>query len=855
MATSPYSRQLDELLPAMGAAEIPTRAQASTEWEKLCFEVGAPGRQAERRAVCAAMCARLGPQTARPARIWLLRQLERIGEDESVGPVAALLDERDGEIRDLARRVLQNIPGERSGQILRAALADATEPEWKVALLNTLGARRDSTVIPLYIRLADDQDPRVVRAAIAALGDTNKFETLDALGRLWDQHKELRPLIGDAMLRSAWRIQGRGAQKIAAYERLLATPDAPVQVTIGALSSLARFQGPAVLDRLLPILADPNAQPALRGAAANLAARLPGPRVAPGLLDVLGRCDTRGQVLVLGALAERADALARPAVTELLAAQDADVRLAAIQALAKLGDVSSWRPLAEIAAASDGTERDAVRRSVARLTAKGVDEALLAALPEAAPPIRGEMIRALAARRHQAAVPALLREARSPAADVAVAAFNALGELAAVADTPDLLAAAIAVRDEQACTAAEDAVAAVCNRVAEPEERARPVLAVYREAPPETRVSLMRVLGRVGGAAALEEIRKASASDDAALRDAAIRCLAKWPTAEVLDDLLALAKEAENKTHRVLALQGYVRLLGVPGDRQADTTAALYAGALELADRPEERKAVLGGLAGCYCRAALAMAEKYLDDEGLKAEAQSAAISIAAAIGPSYPDECRAVIQKVVAAEPSADLRKRANAALETIRKSAGYMVHWQVSGPYFKDELKGEKIVDEPFAPEAAVGAQPEAGAPTEGPGGTEITWEPLPTTNANEPWVFNLGSRYKGGERCVYARTAIYSAAPRRVRLEIGSDDAVKAWLNGTGVHEFRGPRSHTAFQDKVAVDLRAGWNTLLLKVIQYGGDWVFSAGLTADGAPLEGVRFAAEPPGASESTRLPE
>ena len=78
----------------------------------------------------------------------------------------------------------------------------------------------------------------------------------------------------------------------------------------------------------------------------------------------------------------------------------------------------------------------------------------------------------------------------------------------------------------------------------------------------------------------------------------------------------------------------------------------------------------------------------------------------------------------------------------------------------------------------------------------------------------------------------------------MQIGSDDGVKVWLNGTVVHDNNVFRGHTRAEDEVPVTLNEGDNTLMLKVVQGGGGWAFSCGLRAvGGGKLDGVSFRAE------------
>jgi len=74
-------------------------------------------------------------------------------------------------------------------------------------------------------------------------------------------------------------------------------------------------------------------------------------------------------------------------------------------------------------------------------------------------------------------------------------------------------------------------------------------------------------------------------------------------------------------------------------------------------------------------------------------------------------------------------------------------------------------------------------------------------------------------------YAWARIRMAEEKRVLLGIGSDDAVKVWLNGKLVHENWVQRPCTPDSDLVPVTFRKGRNDLVLKVQNVTGEWAFS------------------------------
>jgi hypothetical protein len=100
--------------------------------------------------------------------------------------------------------------------------------------------------------------------------------------------------------------------------------------------------------------------------------------------------------------------------------------------------------------------------------------------------------------------------------------------------------------------------------------------------------------------------------------------MADWPSPEPLKDLIELAMFDSDSTNIVLALRGYIKLLGVPANRSAAETVELLAKAMTLAQRIEEKKAVLSTLSRYPCKEALDYAERWKTIPGLSAEAESA---------------------------------------------------------------------------------------------------------------------------------------------------------------------------------------------------------------------------------------
>jgi hypothetical protein len=108
-------------------------------------------------------------------------------------------------------------------------------------------------------------------------------------------------------------------------------------------------------------------------------------------------------------------------------------------------------------------------------------------------------------------------------------------------------------------------------------------------------------------------------------------------------------------------------------------------------------------------------------------------------------------------------------------------------------------------------------------------------------EPFMVDLQQAIGGDNRAAYLRCRITSPKAQPARLELGSDDGVKAWLNGVLVHGNNASRPLTAWQDQADVELEAGENALMLKVINGGGNWGACARIVGrDGKDLPGLTF---------------
>ncbi len=569
--------------------------------------------------------------------------------------------------------------------------------------------------------------------------------------------------------------------------------------------------------------------PEMQTGAITIVREIPGEEVTRALAQELPKLSATAQVQLLSALADRGDATALPAVIKASQSENESVRIAGLKAIGQLGDASSVPLLAERAAKTRGTEQKAAQESLYRLRGQAVDQAILQGVPSASSGVKVELIRAIGERNVAGAVETLLKTARGEDRKVRVESFKVLKVVAKPDDLPALVNLLLGVKSDSDRNEAERMIAAVAHKVEDPNRQAAAVLAILpnvKDVP--NRASLLRVLGRIGDSSALPTLRTALTSREEEIRDAAIRALSEWPTAEPVPDLLKVAQTSENRVHKILALRGFVRLLGLANERSAEETIELYKKAMDLASDAPEKKRVLSGLASTKSLAALNMAAEYLDDLALHREAESAAVRIAQSIYGSYPQRTKEVLERVVQSTRNDTTREQAQQIIGRTERLDDYITAWQVSGPYTKEGVQGPELFDVVFAPEQE---------------GQEAKWRIVAAgTNEGRPWLIELekDAALAGENRVAYLRTRVSSPTEQKARLELGSDDGVKVWLNGELVHANNAIRPAEPGQDKAEVTLKEGWNPLLVKLTQGGGQWALCVRLrTPDGGKLDGLK----------------
>jgi hypothetical protein len=163
------------------------------------------------------------------------------------------------------------------------------------------------------------------------------------------------------------------------------------------------------------------------------------------------------------------------------------------------------------------------------------------------------------------------------------------------------------------------------------------------------------------------------------------------------------------------------------------------------------------------------------------------------------------------------------------VRSNERFIRQWQVLDE-FPLGAGPDAFAADPFAAHGGEAALKPGSDPVKPDNGSAVNWRPVTSWGD----TISLGNG-EGIKRNLvgYAATTIHRASAGKARLCLGSDESLRAWINGQLVLERNGPRPLVFDQDQVEVDLVAGDNLLLLKVEQRTGGWDFAARVLESGA----------------------
>jgi len=755
----------------------------------------------------------------------------------------------DPTTREAARMQLEKSGSKRAIEAMGTAYATATDNNWKLALINGLGAIKKPEIVHYLLPMpADSQLADATVKALSGLGTAEttktiieyfgKANTLAAGMAMIDEAEALSAKVPNApaakkMFETVYRQSKIQSVRTAAMMHLVLDECKATDANAAFLADLSKPENEyglnAVLAKWLEVGCKCGNIRLLRSGVYAKDIQIHSKECLYNYFaETYGKYSKKSQALIIANLAKSGNTQFVGLIRKAVEDDDEVVRANALEALGVLGDISD---LQTIIVESQNPKSELVRNTARRLM-RHVDwpgtDAFTAMAMKSYAEYKALCINVLKDRRCRSYNIQIFNEIGVERDDVAKYAIDALKYLATDEDASRMVG--YLRKGDQYFGKMADAVKTSMLRSENPDVWSKELVKIVGDIPQEnmkTVLSLITDLHTQGGFEAVLAIAKDESNE--ARQKLAVEMLNQWPSPAQTAAILEYAKSVNNPFDRARLLEGVIKANGGSA-ATADNVAKVdnLLALIPVCERDVERMMVLDQVANINDLYAFHKLEGLIDDKSIDGMAAAALAKNAKLYGqPEF-----AIITKSLTAfieKTTGDAQKELKEALSTVCAPYGYITKWRYSGVYTAKDEKGadscpaaHKEVFEPEKPDCDYTKWPKF----------------VPAKDSKTPEVVTLHKCLGGVQRTAYIVSCIYADADKEAILEMGSDDMLKAWLNSEMIVDSPKYQALVRAAYKIPIKLKKGKNVLMMKVSQGGHNWEACAALkNANGGLLEG------------------
>lgn len=295
----------------------------------------------------------------------------------------------------------------------------------------------------------------------------------------------------------------------------------------------------------------------------------------------------------LAGLVARDNKKYRPYALAALNSDDENLKATGFLALEKLAEAQD----VDIIVAKLQSDPTLATRIASFIVADGFDDALLDAFDKASDSDMFKRLATVLANRAVDVRPRIFAKTTAKDCPDRLELLKKAREISTSDDVPSFVASIALIPRGKDQDAAENLVASLCNKNAEP------IVALFGKVPAEQNEILLRLVARTGGDKAQEFISSLLDSANASDKAAGLRALNVWADGRFtpkMEEILASGQLSE--AQQTALLRAYIRTVSLPDDQigielSRDEKLAKLQNAFNSAKRPEEKALVLSRVA------------------------------------------------------------------------------------------------------------------------------------------------------------------------------------------------------------------------------------------------------------------
>ncbi len=513
------------------------------------------------------------------------KHLAICGTEKAVPDLANLL--KDPELASWARIALEAIPGEAADSALRESLG-SLRGNLLVGAINSIAFRRDEKAVEALANHLANADADVMASAAVALGRIGNSTAADLLvQRLADSNPNVRAAVAEGCIYCAERCLSVGklprALDLYDHVRKSEVPDQRIiEATRGAI--LARGADGMVL--LVEQLNSAEKKFFLLGL--QTLREIPASSADAALFADLKKHSPERAALVLQALVERPGPIDLNSLQRLASEQQGLLQIAAVKALGKVGNASCVEQLIDSAISTNAELSLAAKASLAALSGDDVNPEIVRRLKAADRKTLPVLLELVGLRQMQA-LDELAKALTDSDAALRSAAMTSLGSTVRPDCLVILIDQVVKPKYPEDRPVALIALKAAAIRMPDREQCAAELAAAFRKLTGPNAISMLEIIGSVGGTKALETVGEAAKVKDPPLQNVATRLLGEWMTGDAAPVLLDLSNQLTDAKFQVRAVRGYLRICRQFTMSEAERVA-MCRQAWEICRQPAEKK-------------------------------------------------------------------------------------------------------------------------------------------------------------------------------------------------------------------------------------------------------------------------
>lgn len=767
------------------------------------------------------------PKCSIDGKRFIARQLVVIATPSVVPEIEPLL--KDKETIDIACRILEQIPGKEATQSLIKVLEqESTSEDDKVAIINSLGRRKDGFSIEILSQCLDKPSQKIQNSAIIALSSIGGKEAGSVLWNWAKNKSNLENLdVQSSLLKIASQLADESSEKDMPLEiySTIFNNDKVIPVSKGyALRGLVQLKGKEAFNEVWQSVGSEDA--ILSSTAIDLLKdkSFPDELLLEKCVNTLKTATPRLQLGILEVVASRKIAGTISQVLGLAENAEGEVKISAIQCLGQMGDNRAIEPLMNIILNGSREIKDIARDALIKLDSPDANKYLIEKVQKGDAEVKKLAVDLLTERRSIEAKGTIKNAISKNDKDIFDGAMNYYAILGNEEDLSFLFDKLMA--DTENSSAYIPAISLIIDRAGDEGRKVMFITEQWKKCKNDLqKKSLITLLGNIKSPEACAMLENLWSSEPN-LKASILQSMGQCDDANTLQKIVSgISQEAnvEVKNIGILSSLNILRTLNLTDRQKYDYYVSLWKMAGE---NPSLQKNILGGLAKLSLPEVLSFIEGMNINDAVKADWANARFSVAKNISFSYPSKTIPILEEMLP-NLKDNQAKELEYLLNGLKNRGDYIASWSISGPYRMEDYGARRLFDEiSFPPETDINSVKD--------------WRILPIKVRGDGLIYADLFEFSGGEvECVaYVACKITLPEPADAKILLGSNDGVKVWLNGNLVHSFAEGRTMTPDQDQFPVKLQKD-NVVLMAIYNQGAAWEFTIklqGIASDKISIE-------------------